>query len=70
VGDNLNPQFPDGDGLQLYVSFDLRELPAGRVQSAVLRSVHVHVSGPPFDDLGALIAQEFRYAPSSPDLWS
>jgi hypothetical protein len=29
VGDNLNSQFPDGDGVQLYVWFDLRELPAG-----------------------------------------
>lgn len=34
TGDNLNPNFPEGDGVQLFLTFDLSGLPAGEVASA------------------------------------
>lgn len=38
AGDNLNPGFPNGDGVQIFLTFDLRGLPEGEVRSAVLRA--------------------------------
>lgn len=70
VGDNLNPGFPDGDGVHLFVTFDLSEVPTGEVLSAVLRSDNAHVQGTPFLDLGAVNAEEFRYDRFSSALWN
>ena len=70
VGDNLNPGFPNGDGVQLFLTFDLIDVPAGKVLSAVLRSDNAHVRGTPFLDLGAVDAEEFRYDRFSAVLWN
>jgi hypothetical protein len=68
VGDNLNPGFPDGDGVQLFVSFDLPE--GGPVPiSAVLSSDALSVSGRPFEDLGVLRAEPVSYDQFGPDLF-
>lgn len=69
-GDNLNRDFPDGDGVQIFLTFDLSEIPPGKVQSAELSSVHASVSGTPFEDLGALTAEEVRYTGFSSALWN
>lgn len=69
VGDNLNPNFPEGDGVQLFVSFDLSALPAGEIISAELRSSNAHLSGTPLADLGILTAEEIRYDSFSSALW-
>ena len=69
AGDNLNPRFPDGDGVQLFLTFDLSAVPAGKVVSALLRSGHASVRGMPLKDLGPLRAEEIRYSKFSPALW-
>lgn len=70
AGDNLNPGFPNGDGVQIFLTFDLQGLPAGDVLSATLRSMNSHVRGSPFEDLGPLRAQEVRYDRFSSALWN
>ena len=52
AGDNLNRNFPEGDGVQIFLSFDLSGLSPGQVQSAVLRSADASITGTPFKDLG------------------
>ena len=69
VGDNLNPQFPNNDGVQIFLTFDLSTVPQGTVISAVLRSEYAHVQGSPFQDLGALTVEEIRYMSFSSALW-
>ena len=70
TGDNLNPRFPNGDGVQIFLTFDLSGLPEGRVESAVLRAGPARIQGTPFRDLGAMRGEEIRYARVSPDLWN
>lgn len=70
AGDNLNRNFPDGDGVQIFLTFDLSEIPPGKVQSAELSSKYASVSGTPFQDLGALTAEEVRYPGFSSALWN
>ncbi|MBQ10833.1 MAG: hypothetical protein CMJ45_04715 [Planctomyces sp.] len=70
AGDNLNPRFPDGDGVQMFLTFDLSAVPAGKVVSAVLRSDKALVRGTPFKDLGALWAEEIHYSRFSSALWN
>lgn len=69
AGDNLNEGFPDGEGIQILLTF---ELPpgAGRAERAVLRSDALSVSGTPFDDLGDLVAEPVTYAEFGRDLFS
>ena len=74
VGDNLNPGFPDGDGVQMFLSVNLgmTDLGQGRwtVESAVLASaVEPEIAGTPFADLGDLIAEEVMFDAFSSDLW-
>ena len=69
TGDNLNPGFPNGDGVQIFLTFDLRGLPDGVVRSAVLRAGGVQIQGNPFRDLGALRGEEVRYRRFSSALW-
>jgi len=69
VGDNLNPGFPNGDGVQIYLSFDLRDVPNGKVVSAVLKSDDVSFFGAPFEGLGSLEVEEVRYDSFSSALW-
>ena len=70
AGDNLNRNFPDGDGVQIFLTFDLSEVPQGRVQSAVLSSVNATVVGTPFEDLGELIVEEIHFESFSSALWN
>ncbi len=60
AGDNLNPGFPDGDGVQIWLTFDIS---AGMAASAraVLRSQVLTLRGTPFADLGALQAEPVSY---------
>ena len=69
AGDNLNPRFPDGDGVQLFLTFDLSSVPSGTVISAILRSENASIRGMPLKDLGPLRAEEIRYSKFSPALW-
>ena len=69
AGDNLNPRFPNGDGVQLFLTFDLSAVPAGKVVSALLISENASVRGMPLKDLGPLRAEEIRYSKFSPALW-
>lgn len=70
AGDNLNPGFPNGDGVQIFLTFDLRDLPKGEVLSAILRTGGVQVQGNPFRDLGALRGEEIRYRRFSSAIWN
>jgi len=70
AGDNLNSRFPDGDGVQLFLTFDLSTVPPGKVVSAMLGSENVSVRGMPLKDLGPLRAEEVRYQEFSSDLWN
>jgi hypothetical protein len=67
IGDNLNPGFPDGDGVQTYMTFTLPDL--ADVNDAELRSDLLQTSGTPFDDLGELLAERVEYTTFGPDLF-
>lgn len=78
AGDNLNSGFPNNDGVQFFLTFDLGSVPSGasvttrtgfRLVSATLRSKNLHVQGTPFDDLGALKAEVVSYDFFSSALW-
>jgi len=68
LGDNLNPGFPDGDGLQLFLTFDI---PNGSPApgAAVVRSELMSVSGSPFEDLGELSIEPVEYETFGPPLF-
>ena len=68
AGDNLNPQFPDGDGVQIWLTFDI---PGGTPAPAraVLRSQFLTLRGNPFADLGALQAESMSYDAFTPTLF-
>jgi len=70
AGDNLNPNFPNGDGVQIFLSFHLGGLPEGTITSATLRSGNSHIQGTPFTDLGALNVEEIRYQTFYAAVWS
>jgi hypothetical protein len=68
IGDNLNPGFPDGEGVQIWLSFDLSDATPSPAR-AVLRSQALTVRGNPFADLGALQAEPVSYDSFSPELF-
>lgn len=68
IGDDLNPNFPAGDGIQAFLTF--APLPAAPVATATLKSDQVKLSGNPIRDLGALTAEVVSYTEFSPDLWN
>lgn len=70
VGDNLNPNFPEGDGVQTFLTFDLGGVAGPGVESAILSSVPPEFSGTPLADLGNLIVEEVRYDSFSSALWN
>ena len=70
AGDNLNRNFPGGDGVQIFLTFDLSGVPSGNVQSAVLRAANATIIRTPFEDLGPLRAEEFRFDQFSSQLWN
>jgi len=69
AGDDINPSFPDGDGVQVFLSFDVSELPAGDLLSAELRAADVEIQGSPFSDLGDLHVERVRFDTFSSALW-
>lgn len=79
AGDNLNPGFPNNDGVQFFLAFDLGAIPSGasvatktgfKIASATLRSKNIHVQGSPFEDLGVLKAEVMSYDSFSSALWN
>lgn len=79
TGDNLNGGFPEGDGVQLFISFNLaRDVDGGSlrdsttttVESAELAAaVEPTIEGSPFADLGDLLAEEVIHDGFSSELW-
>jgi len=68
IGDNLNPSFPDGDGVQVYLTFELPSRLTS-VTAATLASDALVVRGSPFADLGPLIAEVVEYEAFGPALF-
>ena len=67
AGDNLNSSFPEGVGVQLYLTFDV---PVGTdIDSALIRSDALQVAGTPFEDLGPLLVEPVRYGAFGSDLF-
>ncbi|MEA2001113.1 MAG: hypothetical protein U9N84_04395 [Actinomycetota bacterium] len=67
AGDNLNPSFPEGVGVQTFLTF---ALPADlTIGSATLTSDALHTTGSPFDDLGPLLAEPVVYTKFGPELF-
>lgn len=67
AGDNLNQSFPEGVGVQLYLTFILpTDLLVGEAQ--VISDV-LHTSGTPFKDLGPLVIEPITYESFGPDLF-
>ncbi|MCH7585808.1 MAG: hypothetical protein IH941_11745 [Acidobacteria bacterium] len=67
AGDNLNPNFPDGDGVQMYLTFEAQSMVD--VSSATLFSDPLTVRGAPFEDLGSLLAEPVTYDAFGPALF-
>ena len=65
VGDNLNANFPEGDGVQLFVAFELPS-DVGEVTAATLSSENMTVRGTPFETLGQLRAQAVSFETFGP----
>ena len=68
VGGNLNPSFPDGDGVQAFLTFDL-PVEVGTRTKAILTSSSLSERGSPFDDLGVLRAEPVSYESFGPPLF-
>jgi len=67
AGDNLNPSFPEGVGVQLYLTF---ALPSGlSAGSARITSDALQVAGTPFEDLGPLLVEPVSYESFGPELF-
>jgi len=69
AGDNLNPGFPNGDGVQFFLTFDISDAPT-EFTSVELSSSDMHTIGTPFEDLGALGVERVRYERFSPALFN
>jgi hypothetical protein len=67
AGDNLNPSFPDGVGVQLYLTFAIPGDPD--IGKAQITSDALHLSGTPFEDLGPLLAEPVAYDSFGPELF-
>jgi hypothetical protein len=68
AGDDLNATFPEGVGVQTYLTF---ALPAGLdVSRANIVSDALHISGTPFEDLGPLVAEPVSYEVFGPELFA
>jgi len=65
AGDNLSAEFPNDEGLAIYLAFslaDVGEIDAGLpIVRATLTSNALQVAGTPFEDLGALSAAPVDY---------
>lgn len=71
AGDNLNSNFPNGDGVQIFLTFDLSSVPK-TINKATLKvsNQNLHFSGTPFKDLGNLIGEEIRFEEFSSELFN
>lgn len=68
TGDNLNPNFPNGEGIQILLTFDLPD-DVDEVFSASLTSDVMEVRGDPFTTLGVLKAEPVTYSEFGPPLF-
>jgi hypothetical protein len=67
AGDNLNPSFPEGQGVQTYLTF---ALPADiTVISARITSNVLETIGSPFEDLGLLLVEPVEYSSFGPEIF-
>ena len=68
TGDNLNSRFPEGDGVQLFLTFPL---PPGlaRPSRARLTTDAMRISGTPFADLGGIRAGSVDYDSFGPQVF-
>jgi hypothetical protein len=69
VGDNLNSGFPEGDGVQMFLSMDISSDEDWDAHSATLSSTHFETQGDPYTDLGELVAEEIVFDAFSSALW-
>ena len=60
AGDNLNPNFPADDGIQIWLTFPL-PIALAEPTEAILRSDALDPHGTPFTDLGTLFAEPVTY---------
>ena len=68
IGDNLNANFPNGEGIQLLLTFDLPD-DVEQVLSASLTSDVMEVRGNPFTALGDIEAEPVTYTEFGPPLF-
>lgn len=68
IGDNLNANFPDGEGIQLLLTFDLPD-DVDEILSASLTSDVMEVRGDPFNALGDIEAEPVTYTEFGPPLF-
>lgn len=68
VGDDINAAFPEGDGVQAYLTFDVSGV-EGKPKSATLRAKSPEVLGTPFADLGKLHVEQVSYESFGKHLW-
>ena len=69
AGDNLNPNFPNGEGIQILLHFALPEGTTSPGQ-AILRSDVLSTSGDALDALGPLRAARVEYDAFGPELFN
>ena len=82
VGDNINGGFPEGDGVQTFLTFDLTDGDGDdildgnlegadlTVHSAVLTAADVSINGSPFDTLGDLLVEHVEFEDFGRDLFN
>lgn len=70
AGDNLNSNFPQGEGIQILLTFALPEDLGGVPTTATLRSDVMSTRGDVFDALGELRAAPVVFEAFSAELWN
>lgn len=68
AGDNLNSGFPEGDGVQIFVTLPFTTA-MSEVLGAELSTIAPEFRGTPFVDLGALRVERVEFESFSSDLW-
>lgn len=71
AGDNLNANFPEGEGVQIFIAFDIADIAdlAGQIDRATLSSDALSVRGAPFETLGTLRAQAVSFESFGPPVF-
>lgn len=70
IGDNINENFPSGDGVQMFLSFDIRELKDVKIDNARIYSDAVSLRGDPFATLGNVVVDQVVYESFGSRLWN